>query len=492
MATPLNRKSIRNIGIYGLIRQAEVDDSLIPDGAVTEVQNFHFDRKGAATLRQGLTRIDTTVTTTDVYSCVGLFNSQSSALVAAFTGGGSSRIYWFDGSWLTGLTGGTASVPVRFVDFASYTIIMNFSVGASNSYTSMQVYPTRAESTSYFATTHSYINPQNMWGYNPRFGEVYKSRVYLAGDVRYPSRLFFSSVISSAGKITWTPATDFVDINPGDGEDCTGLKRYSLELLFFKPNYIYRYRTTGIDPDPLIRVGTRSQESIIEGKRGIYFHHDTGFYRYSGGYPEDVSRPISDFVSAIPFSQYANVTAWKDNDHIYFSVGNLTLAETYGNVSYKNVVLRYTESSEVWTVYSYARDIRRASPYVTNSSSSIAVGTDNGAVAQFNVGNTDLMEPIAYRLVTKWYDLEGIENRKMIQKLVSVCEKARGAHLMYQIDDDQSWKEIGEMTKYLNYWDPLDIRFHRIRFKVSGVSNSEALIFQEIIIHQGINEGFVK
>ncbi len=489
----MERREIRNLGIYGVIRPSEVDDRLIPDGAVTEVQNFHFDRKGSPTLRPGLTRIGSTVTTTDVYPSVGLHNAQSGTLIAVFTGGGSSRIYSFtSGAWGTSLSGGTGSVNIRFVDFGSYTIVPNFSY---NTLSSMLFWGAGADGSSYWKSSGNPINPQNMWGYNPQFLEVYKSRVYASGDTSITgngSRLFFSSVISVAGVITWNPTVDYVDINPGDGESNTGLKRFSLELLFFKPNYIYRFRTSGVDPDPLIKIGTRSQESIIEGKKGLYFQHDSGFYRYSGGYPEEISRPISDFVNAIPFGQLPKVASWKDIDHIYWSVGNLTIAETYGNIPWKNVVLRYTESSDLWTIYSYPSEIRRGTTFFTGTSSSVVVATDNGVVAQFNQGNTDLMEPVKYRFVTKWYEFEGVENRKTITRIVALCEKSLDAHLMAQVDDDQSWQEVGKMTRWITYFDSLELRHHRIRFKVTGVSSGESMIFQGIIVKDGINEGYVK
>lgn len=491
--TKLGRQQVRPIGIYGVVRPAEVDDSLIPDGAVTEVQNFNFDRKGAVTLRPGITTIGSTVTASDVYPCVGLYNAQQGTLIAAFTGGGSSRIYSFSsGAWGTSLSGGTSSVKIRFVDFGSYTITPNFSY---NTLSSMLFWGAGADGSNYWKNTGSPINPQNMWGYNPQLLETYKSRIYAAGDTSItgnPSRLFFSSVISSTGNITWSPTTDYVDINPGDGEGFTGLKRFSLELLCFKPNYIYRFRTSGVDPDPLIKIGTRSQESIVEGKRGLYFHHDTGFYRYSGGYPEEISRAISDFVTAIPFGQFDDIAGWRDSDHIYWSVGNLTIAETLGNVTWKNVVLRYTESADLWTIYSYPNSIQRGSPFITGTSGSIAVGTDNGLVGEFNKGLLDFGEAIKYRFVTKWYEWEGIENRKTIFKLVTICEKARDANLMYQIDDSVQWETMGQLTKFLNYWDQKQIKFHRIRFKITGVSSGEAMVFQGIIITDGTNDGLIK
>ena len=491
--TQLPKQSISNIGLYGLVRQSEVYDTLLPDGAVTEVQNFHFDSKGVAIVRPGITAIGATVTTTNSYPCVGIHNALSGTLIAVFSGAGSSTIYDFNGgAWVASLTGGTGSIRIRFTDFGSFVISPNF---FQNTLSSMVFWAAGADGSSYWKTSGSPINPQNLWGYNPQLVEVYKSRVYASGDTSItsnPSRLLFSAVISSTGNITWSPTTDYVDINPGDGEGITGMKRYSLELLLFKPNYIYRFRTTGVDPDPLIRVGTRSQESIVEGKRGLYFHHDSGFYRYSGGYPEDISRAVSDFVSAIPFSQYDDIIGWKDNDHIYWAIGNVTISETSGQVPWKNVVLRYTESSDVWTIYSYSRDIRRAVQFITGTSSSLVVATDHGVVAQFNNGATDLLEPIKYRVVTRWYDWGGVERIKAISQAVAVTEKALGAHIMCQINDEISWKEWGEVKSFITYLDPLFQKFHRIRFKVTGVTDGEKPMFIGLEITELEDHGITK
>ena len=57
----LERISVRNIGVYGLIRQSAVDDNLTPDGAVVEAINVSFDRIGAVQSRPGLTAIGSSV-----------------------------------------------------------------------------------------------------------------------------------------------------------------------------------------------------------------------------------------------------------------------------------------------------------------------------------------------------------------------------------------------------------------------------------------------
>lgn len=489
MAQSLEPKKISNLGVYGVIRPAEVDDSLIPDGAVTESVNFHFDRKGAATVRSGLTALGSTVLT--ARPAIGLHNAQAGTALVVFSNGGSSALYSYNGSaWSMSLEGNTASIKVRFVDFGSYTIAINF---IQNTYSSMRFW--NAGSSRHWHFTGNPINPQNMWGRNCQLGEVYKNRIYLSGDTSgdgNASRLYFSSVISSAGNITWTPTTDFVDINPGDGENITALKRFSLEILIFKPNFIYRFRTSSTDPDPLIKIGTRSQESVVEGKKGLYFHHDAGFFKYAGNYPIEISRPISDIVSAIPFSQFANIVSWNDSDHIYWSVGNLTVTEAGLSDTWKNVVLRYTESSEIWTIYSLASDVRRGMIYINNSVYSQVVADDNGIVSTFDSGKTDLGEMIKYKIRTKWYNWEEVAARKVIQELVVICEKAQAMDIMYQVDEDTAWQTIGQLKKMINFFDNLSIRFHRIRFKITGTSRSESPIFLGIDIVKGINEGLIK
>lgn len=509
MATPLEPKKIKNLGVYGLIRPSEVDDDLIPDQAVTEVINMHFDRKGAAIVRPGLVNTWGTVSTASGFNpCLGLFNAQGSFLLAGFIGTGAvaKDVFVYKGvGWGRLAFGGTSSTAkIRFVDFAGRTLIMN---GTQDSITMSDLLYTGNN------PTGNPLNPnqfQDGGGVADRktasFGEVYKSRIYLAGDkgdqstsnyLGKPNRLYYSSVIDTNGNITWNPTVDYVDINPGDGEVITGLKRYSLELDIFKPNYIYRFRTAGLDPDPLIRIGTRSHESIVEGKQGLYFHHDSGFYRYTGGYPTEISRPISDIVDAIPFSQLDDVAGWRDNDHIYWSLGNVTVNEPYGAVTIKNCVVRYTESSELWTVYSYPYDIRRGATFVQAStvlgiatSMSVVVGLDNGVVAGFNSGVTDLGEPIKYRLRTKWFDFGSISETKHIQEMIAVCEKAQASQISYQIDEDYSIYTIGDLQKLVNFFDKAKIKdFRRIRFLLIGTCRFESPVFKGFEVIKGTNQG---
>ena len=508
---PLQPQQIRNIGVYGLIRESSVDSSLKPEGAVSESVNFHFDRIGAATVRPGLTAFGGTVDVGEGF--LALFNAGSSSLIAATRGGGGegitvNKVPNVAGAltWVGTAYGGASQSGIvtehkaRFVDFAGYTLFIPVvHAGTFTSVTSSLQYGQYP-----FNPVISGGNPLNTDKFmdgsgatdrkSAKFGEVYKSRLYLAGDHTDRSRLFFSTVITSAGNINWSPTIDYVDINPGDGENITGLKRFLNELLVFKPNYTYRFRTSGLDPDPMIRVGTRSQESIIEGKRGLYFHHDTGFYRYAGGVrAEEISRPIADIVDAIPFGQRDDIVAWKDSDHIYWSLaGNVTVDDPKGSVTFSNCVARYTESSDVWTIYSYGFQVGAGAPFVTGTTSSIVIGLNNGVAAEPR-GTTDVGQPIGYRLSTKWYEWEGIETKKTIQEMCAVAEKGMGIIVSYQTDDYEDWKSLSpDLRKLTTYFIKPTKKFNRIRFRVSGVSQHESGVFLGIEIYKGINEGVIR
>ena len=471
---------LRNLGINGVIREAIVDSTstLYPEGALTSAVNVHFDRMGGITQRNGATVIGLNLAGT----CYGVYNamfsnSGSNRLISVFSDGTYNKAYiWQGGTWVASLGGDTKDLKTRFATFGDNVIRVN---GTDN----MKCW----DGGSLWITTGDPINVDDIAGTATAYIEVFKNKVYTAGNSTKPDRLFYSSVVSSAGNITWDPSNDWIDINPNDGENISALKRYATELLVFKPNYIYRFRTEAIEPDPLVKVGTRSQESIVEGKNGLYFCHDTGFYKYTGGYPEEISRPISDFIDAMNVSNAESVVAWKDNDHIYFSIGDVTVSGT----DYTNVVIRYTESSQVWTIYSYATQPTYATDYDDGTTLFRVWGDDAGRIFKDNLGTADRITAISHNFETKWYDFENVAEKKILKEIVCICEKAQGSKVFYKIDGSDTWRSIGQINKFRTKFSQLKIPFHRIKFKVSGISSQEAAVFQGFEIVSMVNEGVI-
>lgn len=478
--------------VYGRI--GEVADFLLPDGAITTAKNVHFDEIGRVKKRLGVALIGSQIS--DTKPCLGLYYFQSataanSQLLSVFSDGTNNDVYYNNaGTWTKTLQDDTKALKTRFTTFLNQVIRVN---GTDNA-------------TAWFGTGAwgqnagtgaNDLNLDDMDSYDCSLVEAFKQRVYMAGWSTVPDRLFYSIVATSDPYITFAPTTDFVDINPNDGDNLTALKRYALELLCFKNRFLYRYYgLAGVDPEPLIKIGTPSQEAVVEAKNGAYFFSETpAIYRYTGNQPKEISRPVRDFLEAIPSTYFATVSSWveADGDHVCFSIGDVTVA----GVSWTNVVLRFTISSQVWTVYSYGTEIRRGCIWDNGTNNVAVVGDDDGNVFTFNSGNQDLNSSgtaiaIPYELVTKWFELGALSETGFINKLSAVCKKAQGAILAWQEDDKAEWHTLNQLKQYLTFFKNVKVKGHRIRFKLYGSSSVDPFSFEGIELLQLANKGTIE
>jgi hypothetical protein len=67
------------------------------------------------------------------------------------------------------------------------------------------------------------------------YAKWYHSYMFIANNVSYPNRLYFSNI----GDPTTYPGSNYVDINPGDSDQITGLAIIQDELLIFKQGTIW-------------------------------------------------------------------------------------------------------------------------------------------------------------------------------------------------------------------------------------------------------------
>jgi len=103
-------------------------------------------------------------------------------------------------------------------------------------------------------------------------------------------------------------------------------------------------------------------------------------------------------------SFYEDVNGWSDNEHIYWSVGNVTVNFDRGfTETYTNVVLRYHIDSGAWAPLRYANQFQFLSQYLTGDDLVIVGGDDDGQVQQLNSGNSDYNnQAITYILQSPW------------------------------------------------------------------------------------------
>ena len=274
----------------------------------------------------------------------------------------------------------------------------------------------------------------------------------------------------------------------------TGLFRHPRALLVFKNNHIYRvFSINSTDPDPSIHRGTYSQESIVQGKNGISYHHPTGFYDFVfDGEQREISRPIIDIVQAILRSYYENVSGWVDDDHKMWSIGDITL----GGISFSNIVVRYTISTQVWTVYSYSTEPRCGILYDNGTTLTTVIGDDVGNVKTFDSGTSDDGTSIHYDLQTHWLSFTSIKSTsKNLTDIASLHENAHGGNLSYQLDSDlaNEWRPIGSLTKDLYQRDNMNaIYFYLIRFRFHGSTIGSPFNFRGWELFDMLTEDAIK
>ncbi len=456
----------------GIIHEDIVDDVISPSNSVNEAINLNFDVMGAVQLREGTTLLGNNISSSDI---LGLhqFLDEGTGTDDQLIAVNGDKVYYLNGSTWTNVESVTSGLKTRFTNFLDRAMMVNGTDAVIG-----------WDGSGAFDTTNLVNAPIG------HYIENYRSRVWIANTDSNPSRLYYSTVASSSGAITWS-TSQFIDVSPGDGEDITGLKRYSTALLVFKPNHTYRvFGINEADPDPQIPVGTYSQESVVETKAGIFFHdwNNAAIHQYTGGMPVEVSKPIKPYLEGVTLANRDDVAGWKDNDNVYWSAGDIAL----NGVTFGNVVFRYTISTEVWTIYSYPTQFLVGTMYDDGTTREPIVGDEDGNVFRFNYGNTDNGEPITYSLVTKWHDLSGVRAyTDTITQLATLHRNAQGAVLQYQIDNPDSeneWSDIGELSEApVDIFDT-EIRCHRVRFRLSGTSTGESFIYQGIEILKAFSD----
>jgi hypothetical protein len=458
----------------GIVREAAVDQFLVPENTTEFALNLNFDKIGAIQLRKGMTALgDQLASNTPILGTANYRNNAGTIYRQLAKVG--AAVYAYNGTnWTVVRSGLNAASKARFANFIDLTYMVN-----GNANESLQTYNGTT-----FGTSNVASLPKG------DFIEQYRSRIWVADSST--DKLYYSDVVATDN--TLTGGTSFLQISPQDGEKITGLKRHPDALLVFKNNHIYRVATiNAIDPDPKIMRGTYSQESIVETKSGIYYHHPTGFYEFVfSGKQNEISRPIIDIVQAIPRSYYDNVSGWQEDDAVCWSVGDITL----GGVSFKNIVCRYTLSTQVWTVYSTGSEIRTGGQYDNGTDIFNIVGDDAGYVLKWAIGNNDNGTAISYDLITHWEYFTSIRSTaKTISEIGVLHENAQGANLTYQLDKDREneWRQIGTLNKSI--YETFNINaqnFTRIRFRLSGHSFGSPFLFRGFEALSMITSGSLK
>lgn len=446
--TALSNQSIRDLS-GGMVSYAY--GVMLPDNVCYRSVNLNFDKVGGAQTRLGTTVLGTVVSTGDACHGLGqLFSASGSTnfLVSAFNGVN----YAWNGSTWSGIGGGMTTARVRYATFVDYL----FRVGGGAA-------PASWNGSGSFSSSELGGVPTS----TAKFLEVYKSRLYLAGDTNYPDRLYYSDVVSSTNHLSWT-ATNYVDINPDDNGNITAIKKMGTLLYILKDNGTYRWNGTSTDPDKIFEVGTTSQESVQTTQGIMFFFNPDGIFATDGSAPVRISKPVTDWIKGMSSSFYGYVNAVCDNDHYYCNIGNVTLSDR----SFSNVWLVYTVSSKAWAVYSFGGLFYQLAQFKDSFGGYSLVGGDSaGYVQTIFSGTTDNGSAIAFEY-NKEFEFGSRGATKEAHEIIMYVENGVGTQVFVQ-PDDKAPVFAGEVTDKVSMLGGFSARGNALTIKIRGNVNGD-------------------
>jgi len=465
--------------IEGVIRSAQLNDTITPENSVQLAINMHFDQIGSVTTRLGMEEY-----ATDLAGSVTSFGTLNIQGGNKFLFGqvGTNVSVWNGATW-TSVRTATVATKARFSQWLNKTYMVNGTDAL------------QCSGGGAFAATAGFV-PSTAMPIGNYIQAGFDGRIWIANKAN--DALYYSDIVQFTPPSTYTLTYDtsnyIESFSPQDGESITGLFRVPKALLVFKENHIYRvYNASNVDPYPAYNVGTYSQESIVQGKDGLYFHHSSGFFKFNyDGQPTEISRRVIDFVKAIPRSSYENVVGIYDGvDAVKWSVGSVSVE----GVTYSNCQMRYTISTQIWTVYDFAgTNITSLIRFDNGTTIEQVSGTSTGKVSQLDSGYTDLGTSIKYELIDRWRSFtEMYAHSKKINGLCILSQNGGGALLQYQINKDgvNVWNDLGTVTEnyatLLPNSDTLD--FNIIRTRIQGKTSGDPIRFDGVEILKLSDQG---
>lgn len=172
---------------------------------------------------------------------------------------------------------------------------------------------------------------------------------------------------SDAGAPETFTASNYIDLDPGDGEEIQGICSWRDFVFIFKETKFWVHYGESVDStgNPVFQVrkvdagtGLIAPRALTVGPEGVYFMSRTGVWRTTGQEPELLSEPIEPLFGSQPTSIYfksntlsqgsLSTAAMKWHDHrIYLSVAT-------GTSTTNDHTLVYDPRQKWWTLYDIA------------------------------------------------------------------------------------------------------------------------------------------
>lgn len=280
----------------------------------------------------------------------------------------------------------------------------------------------------------------------------YRDRVYIGNcditGTAYPYRVYFSTVPSS-GSITWTVATNFIDVDYSEG--VTGLGENWDRLMVFTQFSAYGYNQTEFKK--LWDVGCSNHRTIKNYGAFMFWADYNGVQVSSGGRPQKISGKVDKFFkTGTPSNYFAEIV----NEEYRLYIGTVTVDE----ITYTNTALIYHIPSQTWRIREYANNLTTWAKYNNSGKIELWHGNSVGSVMKHSKYTdsspvyTDNGTNINAHFKTSLLDFGVPQDVKTIKKILTYSKYAQNLKLQARVIDKNqnvlmNWKKLGELKRYI-------------------------------------------
>lgn len=431
----LTTQEIRDVS-EGIIQA--VDPAVCPKNSLALAVNFVFDKiLGRAVLRGGTSQLGAQLVAEKpilgLYEHITADGTKVPIAIVDDSSSTNADIWKYSSGWSIAHADITAGAKCRFLTFLDTTVAFNGTDKLTTADGSTWVH------------TGGNLDAANIPA--GTMGCEWQDKIYVAGISATKNRLVYSTT-PTAGAIAWSGGNSGnMDIEPEEGAGpITALAKTPGYLIILKERSLKRWDGSSTYPESLVKVGTYSQENVVMGKQSVYYFNKRGIFETSGAYPRKISRRIQDIIEAIPSTSYSAVNGWCDEEHVYFSIGNITIYDQ----TLDNCVICYTIDSQNWTLLSFPFSIQRWSQHIDSyGDESIITGDSDGNVWSMFTGDDDAGTPINWMIRYQTLEFGNRGRTKDLSKFVVYGKNASGI-MLARANESGDFKPMGNISKAVN------------------------------------------
>lgn len=423
----------------------------VPQNALYVQDNCITSYKlGAILKRPGYVKIGSTIQSGK--SITGLHNFRQTAaiqksLATVNNAAGTNLDLWYStgGVW-TQIAGTSAwdtyeDAKVEMQDFIGYCFMVGYDA------TDAVWLPPRTLTGTTFGVTNTTSMP------SAKYIVRYRDRLYIgntnSGGTNYPYRVYFSSV-PSGSTISWTTATDFLDIDYS--EEITGMSVNWDRLVAFTEYSMYFYNQ--IEWKKMYATGCANHRNIANYNAYMIWADMNNVWISTGGQPQAIGGRVIDFIrNANMTNSFAEVV---DGEyHLY--LGNVTV----NGVTYGNCAIIYNIATGTWRWHEYYDTITVFGRFYATGKEHLWMGANDGDVHKLSkftdatLVSSDDGQPIHAWFQTGALALGAPSAMKKLGKIITYADRAQGLKLKARVVDRNNmavtkFKPLLEVTQFIN------------------------------------------